>query len=741
MYNLLTSQENNNEMPKKRKLIEVSIPKFVQRRKTTLIKKQLKKQKYTSLTQNDIVYIIEQKNRYVYNGKVFILLCANDLCMNHSAFYKNDDEDRVLTSYCRSCAEFEDPLWSKSQKHRKICIYDKCTHFKKFRGYCYKHADIEVHDLYANYIQHTYCEVAECKYRKESSTYEFRSTKFCISHAKLYDKEWYSNYRKKNNCAISTCFNLLSTSKFNNIGTIYCQTCAKTYDKTWYEAWRLYHKCKICKNCSSGLYYLIDEEERQTEYCIECSKLHDSKWYQAHHENLKCQITECTSLRKSGYYEGLSTIYYIDHSKICNKEYIEARNRVKQCDVIGCSYKYKKSRNDYTTIFCIRHTKMLDPDWFQRLRLGKICKTCPKFAIINYDYCGICLSHENVQHWLQFKDKKKCATDVCFNTKSPHIYEETSTFYCVKCSQTFNLFWYQMYLNNLVCNNINCSKLRCFEIYNGIFTKYCKHCSRNFNSEWHELHIGNLQCIFCENQRCSHTLRSGYSTPFCIICVKTHDVSWYNEYNVQKCKTQDCLKSRETRKCNNIITEFCRKCSRTNSPFWFEGFKKTHGCQEKDCDKFGIGNTIFCTKHTIGYVNHKHGCSKAGCQFIDFYEKEMNVQVQHVDLSQDGSVDGKEHKIQGVGHLGTKVDGWIESLKTVIEFHGSYWHGDPNVYESDDIHPIKKITYGEVYDKTMLRMQQLKDLGYNVIYVWELDFRNWLKQTNRTELKTIIKIV
>lgn len=80
--------------------------------------------------------------------------------------------------------------------------------------------------------------------------------------------------------------------------------------------------------------------------------------------------------------------------------------------------------------------------------------------------------------------------------------------------------------------------------------------------------------------------------------------------------------------------------------------------------------------------------------------------------------DGGEYYIDGVG----KVDGFCESNNTVYEHHGDYWHGNPNKFSHDKVHPhLKPKTYGDLYRKTMLRDQKIRDLGYNLIIKWESD--------------------
>lgn len=68
------------------------------------------------------------------------------------------------------------------------------------------------------------------------------------------------------------------------------------------------------------------------------------------------------------------------------------------------------------------------------------------------------------------------------------------------------------------------------------------------------------------------------------------------------------------------------------------------------------------------------------------------------------------------------ADGFDSKTNTIYEFYGDFWHGNPNVFNLSDFNKKKKITYGELYENTMLREKILKDLGYNLIVIWEKDF-------------------
>lgn len=51
------------------------------------------------------------------------------------------------------------------------------------------------------------------------------------------------------------------------------------------------------------------------------------------------------------------------------------------------------------------------------------------------------------------------------------------------------------------------------------------------------------------------------------------------------------------------------------------------------------------------------------------------------------------------------------------------WHGNPYRYNSEDINPTNKFTYGELYRKTMESDNWIKSLGYNLVTMWEMDWK------------------
>jgi hypothetical protein len=86
--------------------------------------------------------------------------------------------------------------------------------------------------------------------------------------------------------------------------------------------------------------------------------------------------------------------------------------------------------------------------------------------------------------------------------------------------------------------------------------------------------------------------------------------------------------------------------------------------------------------------------------------------------------------------LNYTVDGYDPNTNTVYEFHGDYWHGNPNKFNQNVINKTTKTTFGELYEKTLQKEQHLKTAGYNLIIIWDSEFKEqYAKQIKKYKLK------
>jgi hypothetical protein len=72
--------------------------------------------------------------------------------------------------------------------------------------------------------------------------------------------------------------------------------------------------------------------------------------------------------------------------------------------------------------------------------------------------------------------------------------------------------------------------------------------------------------------------------------------------------------------------------------------------------------------------------------------------------------------------VGVRVDGYDSETKTVYEFLGDYWHGNPKKYLGVDKNKDLNISYAELYKKTIDRFIKIKNKGYKIIFIWETEF-------------------
>ena len=136
--------------------------------------------------------------------------------------------------------------------------------------------------------------------------------------------------------------------------------------------------------------------------------------------------------------------------------------------------------------------------------------------------------------------------------------------------------------------------------------------------------------------------------------------------------------------------------------------------------------TIICNEHKkfIQAPNHHvngMGCPKCALKkqysnssiiWLNLISKINNIQIQHGE-------NDSEFKIPNTKF---KADGYCNENNTIYEFHGTLWHGDPRVYNSNIISHIG-YTFGELYQKTLEKEKIIKENGYNLVTMWEYDWK------------------
>ena len=71
-----------------------------------------------------------------------------------------------------------------------------------------------------------------------------------------------------------------------------------------------------------------------------------------------------------------------------------------------------------------------------------------------------------------------------------------------------------------------------------------------------------------------------------------------------------------------------------------------------------------------------------------------------------------------------KVDGFHPDSNTVLEFYGCLYHGCPKCHDPDCKSPVGNETMRELYTKTMDREELLRKEGFEVVSMWECEWRS-----------------
>lgn len=68
---------------------------------------------------------------------------------------------------------------------------------------------------------------------------------------------------------------------------------------------------------------------------------------------------------------------------------------------------------------------------------------------------------------------------------------------------------------------------------------------------------------------------------------------------------------------------------------------------------------------------------------------------------------------------GKYFDVYFPQANLLLEINGTVWHGDPEVFQADDIMPISKISAKDLWERDGLKRKGAEDQGYTVITIWE----------------------
>ena len=132
-----------------------------------------------------------------------------------------------------------------------------------------------------------------------------------------------------------------------------------------------------------------------------------------------------------------------------------------------------------------------------------------------------------------------------------------------------------------------------------------------------------------------------------------------------------------------------------------------------------ITSIIICAQHGQFKQNPSNHLNGRGCpKCAHIISKPETNWLDSLEIPQEN-----RQKIIKVGNKIFKIDGQDPNNPNILyEFNGDYWHGNPEIFNPNDLNEIVNKTFGELYNKTIEKKNILEAAGYKVVSIWENDW-------------------
>jgi hypothetical protein len=194
-----------------------------------------------------------------------------------------------------------------------------------------------------------------------------------------------------------------------------------------------------------------------------------------------------------------------------------------------------------------------------------------------------------------------------------------------------------------------------------------------------------------------------------------NDVEFNFEYEMRYYCRQDVLLLREA--CWRFRTIILDQTNGECDPFQY--FTLPSVCAAIYKNNFMVENTIAAVPPN-GYATLQHYSSQS-LEWLEYVRLNRPVPgLKHIGNSATG-----EARIIGE----KRVDGLDEVNRRIFEYNGCFYHACPDCYANRrfQLHPLYKVTFDQVYQRTVTRNRSLRLCGYQVETMWECQ---WLKMRN-----------
>lgn len=209
------------------------------------------------------------------------------------------------------------------------------------------------------------------------------------------------------------------------------------------------------------------------------------------------------------------------------------------------------------------------------------------------------------------------------------------------------------------------------------------------------------------------------------------------KFDKRRIKQSESLKNyladEEKRKlCGNTLENFVRKYGEDKGFIKYK--EKNSKCShtlENMIRRYGEEDGLtryIIHKKNLYFLNKKIGSSKIAENLFDIiYKKLINYKenIFYIKENREYFLNDKENKKFYLYDFTFIKD----NIKFIIEFNGDFWHANPDIYNENFFHTVKRMSAKEMWQDDKKKIDFAKKKDFNVLIIWEKDYRNNKEKT------------
>jgi len=113
-------------------------------------------------------------------------------------------------------------------------------------------------------------------------------------------------------------------------------------------------------------------------------------------------------------------------------------------------------------------------------------------------------------------------------------------------------------------------------------------------------------------------------------------------------------------------------------------------------------------------------------------QKETNCSLNAIEQKMMGLLTAMNLSYESQATIDNYNVDFLIDGKYIVECYGDYWHCNPSRYAADYYNRGKKKTAAEIWKRDEQRKRELESMGYKVLYFWEHEINNNIKDIKAT---------